>query len=155
MCMNLFGLGWNQCFGSDKDKNSKTDIKWKDLPRPSMKKGNLTAREFMQYFGTDVCRKINPNVWTSACINRIETEQSAMSVIGDCRFGNEVEAIKRVGGKVVRLTRKVSEDKHPSETALDKDKFDWDNFDLIIDNQNMTIEETHECLLTNIQKWGW
>ena len=155
ICMNLFGLGWNQCFGSDKDKNSKIDLKWKDLPRAGMKKGNLTAREFMQYFGTDVCRKIKPDIWTQACISRVQSEQSELSVIGDCRFENEVDIIKRAGGKVVRLTRQISKDSHSSETALNKDKFSWDNFDLIIDNQNMSIGETHECLLDNIQKWGW
>ena len=153
--MNLFGLGWNQCFGSDKDKNSKIDLKWKDLPRAGMKKGNLTAREFMQYFGTNICRKIKPDIWTQACISRVQSEQSELSVIGDCRFENEVDVIKRAGGKVVRLTRQISEDNHSSETALNKDKFSWDNFDLVIDNQNMSIGETHECLLDNIQKWGW
>ena len=153
--MNLFGLGWNQCFGSDEDKNSKIDLKWKDLPRPSMKKGNLTAREFMQYFGTDVCRKIKPDIWTQACISRVQSEQSELSVIGDCRFENEVDVIKKTGGKVVRLTRQISKDSHSSETALNKDKFSWDNFDLVIDNQNMSIGDTHECLLDNMQKWGW
>ena len=153
--MNLFGLGWNQCFGSDKDKNSKTDLKWKDLPEPPKQRGNLTSREFMQYFGTNICRKIKPDIWTQACISRVQSEQSKLSVIGDCRFENEVDVIKRAGGKVVRLTRQISEDNHSSETALNKDKFSWDNFDLVIDNQNMSIGETHECLLDNIQKWGW
>jgi hypothetical protein len=155
ICVNLFGLGWHQCFGSDKDKNSKIDLKWKDLPRAGMKKGNLTAREFMQYFGTNICRKIKPDIWTQACISRVQSEQSELSVIGDCRFENEVDVIKKAGGKVVRLTRQIFEDSHLSETALNKDKFDWENFDLIIDNQNMSIEETHDCLLENIQKWGW
>jgi len=155
VCVNLFGLGWHQCFGSDKDKNSKTDLKWKDLPESPNKRGNLTAREFMQYFGTNICRKIKSDIWTQACISRVQSEQSELSVIGDCRFENEVDVIKKAGGKVVRLTRQIFEDSHLSETALNKDKFDWDSFDLIIDNQNMSIEETHDCLLENIQKWGW
>jgi len=155
VCINLFGLGWHQCFGSDKDKNSKTNIKWKDLPASPKKRGSLTAREFMQYFGTDICRKIKSDIWTQACINRVQSEQSELSVIGDCRFENEVDVIKKAGGKVIRLTRQIFEDSHPSETALNKDKFNWNNFDLIIDNQSMSIEETHNFLLENIQKWGW
>ena len=155
IAIQLFGLTEEQCYGTDEDKNTPVDIKWEDLPRAGMKKGNLTAREFMQYFGTNICRKIKPDIWTQACISRVQSEQSELSVIGDCRFENEVDIIKKAGGKVVRLTRQIFEDDHLSETALNKDKFDWDSFDLIIDNQNMSIEETHDCLLENIQKWGW
>ena len=157
LCVNLFGLDWEQCFGTDKQKNTTTKIKWEDMPDhlENCETGFMTARHFLQCFGTDICRKIKPDIWTEACIKRIREEQSEMSVIGDCRFPNEVKTIQESGGKVIRLTRQIFDDKHPSETSLDKENFDWKNFDLIIDNQDMTIEEQNQCLLENLHKWGW
>ena len=54
ICINLFGLTYEQCYGSDDDKNSPVNIKWEHVPGVKNKKGYLTAREFMQTFGTDI-----------------------------------------------------------------------------------------------------
>lgn len=167
-CMNLFGLTKEQCFGSDKDKNKKTGLVWENMPDnvevefddthydlvPD-KKGEMTAREFMQHFGTNICRKMKSDVWTSECLNRIKEEQTEMAIIGDCRFPNEVEAIQKAGGKVIRLARSVHVDLHDSETALNKEKYDWDNFDAVIDNSSRTIEETNEKIQNLLDEWRW
>ncbi len=159
ICTNLFGLEWTQCFGTDKQKNTKTPIKWDVVSKLTNtspdKDESMTAREFLQFFGTNVCRAIKPDIWTNSCIQRIKEEQSELSIVGDCRFPNEVESIQKSGGRVIRLTRRIFEDLHESETALDKENYDWDNFDLVIDNANMTLQETHDFLLKSIQKWGW
>tara|TARA_R110000851_G_scaffold287573_1_gene441609 strand:+ start:576 stop:1343 length:768 start_codon:yes stop_codon:yes gene_type:complete len=167
-CMNLFGLTKEQCFGSDKEKNKKIGLLWENMPDNvevkfddeyydlvPEKKGKMTAREFMQHFGTDICRKMRLDVWTSECLNRIKEEQTEMAVIGDCRFPNEVEAIQKSGGKVIRLTRSVHVDTHDSETSLDKEKYDWDNFDAVVDNSNCTIKETNEKIQNLLDKWRW
>ena len=167
-CLNLFGLTKEQCFGTDEEKNSKVDIMWESMPDNidvkfddeyydlvPKKKGSMTAREFMQYFGTNICRKIKPDIWTEDCINRIKREQSEIAVIGDCRFPNEVEAVQKAGGKVVRLTRQIYEDSHSSETALDEDKYDWKNFDAVVDNSGMSIKETNNSIQKLISDWGW
>lgn len=81
--------------------------------------GAMTAREFMQFFGTDVMRKMYEPIWVNACIKKIQQEQSGLAIIADVRFPNEAKAIEQAGGKVVRLTREVHEDNHSSEVALD------------------------------------
>ncbi len=55
-------------------------------------------------------------------------------IITDVRFPNEVEAIKKVGGIIIRVNRRgmLDTDKHESETALD----DYDNFDGTIENNS-------------------
>ena len=87
-------------------------------------------------------RKIYDNVWANACINKITKEGSDLAIIADVRFPNEVEAVKKAGGKVLRLERNVHEDDHDSETALDVDNYDHSNFWHVLDNREMTIQDT-------------
>ena len=147
MCINLFGLTYEQAYGTNKQKEEKLKhLLWKNMPRSKVSrkapKGEMSAREFMQFFGTEVMRKIHPDVWANACLNKISREGSDLAIIADVRFPNEVEAINKIGGKVLRLERDVHEDNHDSETALDADKFDHSNFWRVLDNKEMTIGET-------------
>jgi len=137
LCVDFFNLSTEQVYGTDDQKNTKSSIKWADLPsrkRGSKNKGYMTSRELLQYFGTDIMRKMNLNVWVDYALKSIVAEQSELAVIADIRFPNEVEAIQAAGGKVVRLTREFKEDQHESESALDENNYNWDNFDFIIDN---------------------
>ena len=128
LCVEFFGLKPEQVYGTDAQKNTTTEIK-------SPETGELmTAREFMQYFGTDVMRQLHEPVHVNHAISKILSEQSELSIIPDVRFPNEVEAIQNAGGKVIRLTRSTRNDEHASECALDEGEFDWANFDAIIDN---------------------
>ena len=108
----------------------------------------MTARELLQYFGTDIMRTMHENVWVNQTINTISQEQTELAIIADVRFPNEVEAIKEAGGKVVRLTRGRKKDSHPSELALDKENYDWSNFDLVVDNSLGGVEEFCRSLET-------
>ena len=60
-----------------------------------------------------------------------------------------------MGAKVVRLTKGRVKDDHKSETELDESNFDWNKFDLVLDNKNMTIKESNEALLNKLNEWGW
>lgn len=131
ICINILGLTQNQCYGSDEDKNSLTDIKWDNKV--------LTARDVMQVVGTDILRKMKPSVWTDATINKINKDQPELALITDCRFPNEVQCIKENNGVVVRLDRKVYDSDHISENILDADTYDWSNFDYIINNNDLDI----------------
>ena len=102
----------------------------------------MTAREFMQFFGTDIMRKIHPNVWANACVNKITKEGSDLAIVADTRFPNEVEAINKAGGKVLRLERDIHDDNHDSETALDASNYDHSNFWQVLDNRKINIQET-------------
>ena len=95
ICMNILGLTYDQCYGTDMDKNTLTDIQWDDQ--------KLTAREVMQIVGTDIFRKLKNNVWADATINKIAQTEGSLAIIADCRFPNEVDAIKQAGGIVIKL----------------------------------------------------
>lgn len=133
ICMNILGLTYDQCYGSDDNKNEFTNMEWNGK--------QLTAREVMQIIGTDIFRKMDTNVWVRATINKIINDKPEIAVITDCRFPNEVESIKNIGGKVIRLTRNPFNSDHISECVLDEDKYDWSNFDYVLDNQSCSIYE--------------
>jgi|TARA_R110002110_G_scaffold110498_2_gene275365 hypothetical protein len=149
--IQLFGLLEEQCYGTNDQKNTPINIKWEDLPIPSEKIGFITAREFLQYFGTEVCRKIRPNIWVDSCVNRINQSGTELAIVSDVRFPNEVDAIQKAGGKVIRLTRKPHEDIHDSETSLD----DYEGFDYVLENQDLSIDETNKQMLGILKSWGW
>lgn len=131
VCMDILGMTYSQCYGSDAEKNELTDLEWDGE--------KLTARDAMQLIGTDLFRKLKTNVWASATIKKISKEKPHIAIITDCRFPNEVDTIKQSQGVIIRLTRQYDDSNHTSETVLDRDKYDWANFDHIIHNQDMSI----------------
>ena len=154
--IKLFGLTEEQWYGTDEDKNTPINIKWEDMPASNGREagGFMTAREFLQYFGTDVCRSIKNDIWTSACISQIQQSGTEFAIIPDVRFPNEIEAIQKAGGKVIRLTRSPYEDEHSSETALDSEE-SISKFDHVIDNSSLGIHETNMELLKTLREWQW
>jgi hypothetical protein len=137
--MEFFGLSLSQVYGTDEEKNTLTNIDWEDIPTwqnssLNTNRGLMTSREFLQYFGTDIMRKMYTNIWVDYAINTIQKEQSELAILADVRFPNEVEAVQKAGGKVIRLTRQFQSDAHSSECALDEENYDWKNFDFIVDN---------------------
>jgi hypothetical protein len=82
--------------------------------------GPMTSREFMQYLGTDIMRKMFGPIWIRATMKKIKKEQSELAIIVDVRFPNEGEAIEDEGGILLRCTRNLyPEDSHRSEIAMD------------------------------------
>jgi hypothetical protein len=127
-----------------------TTILWETIPGIDRSKtGPMTAREVMEVVGTDIFRKIKGDVWVSSTLRKIQQDQSQIAVIVDCRFPNEVESIKANGGKVIRLTRNPFDSSATAEAALDSQNYNWENFDYIINNENMTIYD--QCM--DIQKF--
>jgi hypothetical protein len=143
ICINMLGMSYDQCYGTDDDKNSITNLVWDNMPKFASdyesKTGNMTAREVMQFVGTEIFRKMDTEIWVRATINKILADKPEIAVITDCRFPNEIEAIKNIDGQIIRLTRSPFASDHLSETILDKDKYDWSNFDHVIDNQNYSL----------------
>lgn len=144
ICMNILGLTYEQCYGEDMDKNTLTDIEWE---------GNkLTAREVMQFVGTDLFRKMKNDVWAGATISKIKQEQPKLAIIADCRFPNEVQAVKNAGGLVIKLNRNPYNSDHSSERALDESNYSVSNFDLVIYNEILTIHQQNEVVLNFLKK---
>lgn len=125
----------------------------------------LTPRKLLQLLGTECGRQIiHPNIWVNSTmvdyklyrntsiklIKYPTTENEAWLemyptnhiypnwIISDVRFPNEVKAIKKKNGILIRVERESinTEDQHESETALDN----YNDWDYIIQN-NGTIEE--------------
>lgn len=141
ICVDLFDLTEKQVYGTDDDKNTNTPY-------------DMTAREFLQYFGTEVMRKIKDTIWVDVTIKTILKEQSSVSIIPDVRFPNEVEAIHNAGGIVIRLNRDMLHSKHECESALDEDVYSWDVFDHVIDNSNCSVQELKGKILSIKSSWS-
>lgn len=170
--INVFGLRYEQCYGTDAEKNSLTSIKWSDLPLSPDKIISLyleayptswiahdpltgfkipseneymTARQVMQIWGSDICRHTVPNCWASATMNLINESMDCNTYyISDCRFPNELEVFKDFDPIVIKLERNIYQSAHKSETALNN--YDFSKFKkfLRIDNSNMTLLEKNE-----------
>jgi hypothetical protein len=153
ICIDVLGLTERQCYGTDEEKNSTTNIRLPDTLAEKKVNRAMTAREVMQYVGTDFFRQIYPQVWVDSTIRRIEKDSTKLAVVVDCRFPNEVKGIQESGGKVIRLTRNIfgDSDQHPSETALDN----YEGFDFVLDNQKMSVEEQNETIYNKLVDWGF
>lgn len=171
MCVKLLGLKPERVRGTDEQKNSPVPhLLWENFPVVEARSrwwwdgdvakyhsGPMTGREVMQYWGTEVFRRAYPDVWAKAAVQAIDDRafefaiencgdfdrtNTLVAVLPDCRFPNEVQAVKDAGGYVLRLTRNPHPgDTHPSEIALDAENYDWSNFDLVYDNSNQTVPE--------------
>lgn len=141
ICVDLFDLTPRQVYGTDADKNTDTPY-------------GMTAREFLQHFGTNIMRQIKDTVWIDYTIKTILEENSEIALIPDVRFPNEVVAIKNAGGYVIRLVRDNSQSTHKTESALDEDNFNWDTFDHIIYNEQCSISELKNKVLEIQSLWS-
>ena len=112
--VDVLGLEYNQVYGTNKEKNSPTHLLWENMPTGN-NKGPMTGREVLQYFGSDICRKMYENIWFDACIRRIRKDDPELALISDVRFPNEIQGIQDEGGIVFGLPRDLFNDSHKSE----------------------------------------
>ena len=103
----------------------------------------LTPREALQRLGTEWGRACYPDVWAEAGVRRAkellhpprydavcfggeQPQPAPLVLLTDCRFENESAAIRREGGRIVRITRPgAGGDTHASETEQATIKADW------------------------------
>lgn len=80
-----------------------------------------SPRYAMQTIGTDWGRDmIGPDLWVNVWKHKVESYNGIIPVVNDdCRFPNEAEAIRSLGGIVVRIERagldSIIKSSHPSE----------------------------------------
>jgi len=110
-----FGIPDSSLFGSEEDKNT-------IIPN-----WGVSGRQLMQVIGTDVCRDYLPtllpsvyDIWIRRMENDLKESSSDSIVISDCRFKDEIDLIKRLGGIVIRVERPTLTliDSHSSETQV-------------------------------------
>jgi hypothetical protein len=122
----------------------------------------LTPRWILQYWGTEVCRKgFNDDIWIASLENKVRKSKDSI-VISDCRFPNEIKAIKQQGGQVFWVQRgplpewydlALQENLNGSEEAkwelirrkvhVSETAWVGTEFDAIIDN-NGTIQDLYD-----------
>lgn len=97
----------------------------------------VTNREILQILGQSLRDNLCEDVWVKMLIRDYHLHDKPNWIVTDIRMPNELEAIKKLGGIVIRVNRNTGySDNHISETALDN----CTDFDYVIDN-NGTIEE--------------
>ena len=155
-------FGWDRELLEGRTKEAR---EWREQVDPWWAKRldmpNLTPRWVLQWWGTEVCRRgFHDDIWIASLEARLRNSKDNI-VISDCRFPNEIKAIKEAGGKVIWVQRGElpwwyefavranqgnldakqvieSHNVHASETS-------WvgTEFDLIIDN-NGTIDDLYK-----------
>lgn len=85
----------------------------KEVPEPWL--GDRTPRHVMQTLGTEWGRKcMGEDFWVELWENRVMLP----TVVDDCRFPNEAAAVRRMGGRVIRLDGRGGIDgNHASEAG--------------------------------------
>lgn len=99
-------FGWDRELLEGRTKESR---EWREQVDPwwaeRLKIPNLTPRLVLQLWGTEVARKgFHDDIWIASLENKLRNRKDDV-VITDCRFPNEIKAIKKQGGKVVRIVR--------------------------------------------------
>lgn len=152
--INLLGLSEDLVYGSDEDKNQETDLYWENMPGihcvPDQKipfstyheSGKMKVREVLQYVGTEIFRKMYPDIWIDSCLREIKKDNFKIALIDDVRYDNETKKLKNENAKIIGLKRNYSNkaDRHSSEKVTLK------GCDFLIDNRKFSIEEQNEEL---------
>jgi len=133
VAMDVYGLSWDQCYGDGPEKEA-VDPRW-----------GLSPRAIMQRLGTEVGRGIHLDTWIRHTLDNVRSAAAGTGfvlrddagrafvrvpppvsspwwVVTDLRFPNEADAVRAVGGRVLRVVRPslgVPTDEHPSESSVD------------------------------------
>ena len=99
-------FGWDRELLEGRTKESRA---WREQVDPwwaeRLNMPDLTPRYVLQVWGTEVARRsFHDDIWIAALENKLRKTQDDV-VISDCRFPNEIKAIKNAGGIVIRVTR--------------------------------------------------
>ena len=163
-------FGWDREMLEGRTKQSR---EWRERVDPwwsnRLNMPNLTPRWVLQYWGTEVCRKgFNDDIWIASLENKLQNSKDNV-VISDCRFVNEIAAIKNAGGKVIWVKRgplpswhdialaanygNEIQKKQMIETKIHASEWSWigTEFDSVIDN-NGSISDLYrhiEFLVNN------
>lgn len=99
-------FGWDRDLLEGRTRHSR---EWREQVDPwwaeRLDMPGLTPRWVLQHWGTEVVRKsFHDNTWIASLENKLRKSQDDV-VISDCRFPNEIAAIRRAGGMVIRVRR--------------------------------------------------
>lgn len=124
----------------DLNLNKLSDSKFNKMVKqldPELLNSNLSLRQLLQYFGTEIMQKyFGKRVW----INSTLQHRSNYTIISDLRFIEEYNAIKENNGLVIYVNRPGYEfGQHASEKEM-KELLENNKYDFVIDN-NGSVED--------------
>jgi hypothetical protein len=166
-------FGWDEetLWGPSRNRNA-----------PYAEYGGLTPRRALQFIGTEVGRELYEDIWVKCAFRAANAlldpsgefrcrydkvhglfpiswseGPPAGVVISDVRFPNEVEAIKKAGGRVVLIRRVAagldgSAGQHESEISLEG--MPHELFDDVVDNEGSLESFKQEVCLRYGGKWS-
>jgi hypothetical protein len=148
----LFDIPLAKIYGTNEDKNTITHILNEKLGHVAKepKDKPLTVREVLQRFGK-ICRDIDEDCFLNYVVRAINSQDSKLSLVGDCRYPNEIKGMKEIGAKLVKLKRDPVGSNVESEKAQSEIKDDF--YDLIIPS-SANLEQKNEMILESCDKWG-
>lgn len=99
-------FGWDRTLLEGRTKQAR---EWREQIDPwwaqRLNMPTLTPRWVLQYWGTEVCRRgFHDDIWIASLENKLRNSRDDV-VISDCRFPNEIAAIRAAGGQVIRVVR--------------------------------------------------
>lgn len=98
-------FGWDPIMLEGSTKSSREWREKRDEWWSNRLNMDITPRWILQYWGTDVLRNnFHTDIWVASVENKLRQTKDNI-VITDCRFANEVDTLKRVGGVTVRISR--------------------------------------------------
>lgn len=107
-----------------------------------------TFRAFLQYFGSEVMRGVNDNIWIDCTLSNCGED----CIVSDCRFPNEAKAVKARGGIVIKVVRPdvKASDSHQSETRIDEIDADYTLWnDTTLENLVLNVDSLVRLLRGN------
>lgn len=99
-------FGWDRELLEGRTSESR---EWRETVDPFWSKRlsmpTLTPRWVLQQWGTDLVRKhFHDDMWIASLENKINQSNTNI-VISDCRFPNEIQTIRDLGGCIIRVQR--------------------------------------------------
>ena len=100
------------------------------------------GRKLLQQVG-NIGRQYYIDTWVNQAISEIQKSHPDIAIIDDLRFPNEIDKLRKAfpDTYIIRLTRNTHDMNDISETAMDG--LPLGVYDLIVENENLTIEETN------------
>lgn len=138
----LFGWDRKMLAGltpEDRAKREEPDLFWsKEL------NCEWTPRKALQILGTELFRNhLHKDFWVIALKRKLLSVEKNV-VICDCRFPNEVEMIKSLGGIIIRVERNVPDWFRKVESAVNEGL-----------NQDQIMEKVPELKNVHASEWMW
>ena len=101
-------FGWDRDLLEGRTKESRD---WREQPDEwwTNRLGrSVTPRSVLQQWGTEVCRRsYHDDIWIASLENKLRSTKDSI-VISDCRFYNEINAIRKQGGKIIWIKRGIT-----------------------------------------------